>query len=302
MTLFLSKEIITDSKECTVLAALNGLYSNKHEKLFTSIDEIGYFITGRFLDLKQDKTILQGIKQGLKSLSDNKIIEIIDSKKDMYVLSAKGLTVDTGRETFMTVEQWEMQKIFNNSAKPFNLFKFFINIVGTINVITKNYHMSQDNMILLFGGSKSTLNDYICQLEELKLLYIYRPHRRRKDGTYRNINNVYGRYADRECVISSAKTYLDTIESIEFVPDLINRRSIKLRYNHFVEGSKKYLNNPKEIKKLYIDCQAYNKSLEDNPVQGGYGECKEFCFGETLDLSVFNKYVKITNKENKINE
>lgn len=291
MTLFLSKEFNTNDKECFVLAVLNGLYTNKHETLFTSIDEIGYFATGRFLDSKKDKTIIQGIKQGLKSLSDRKIIEIIDTKKDIYVLSPKGLTVDTEKEKFLTVEQWEMQKIFNNSAKPFNVFDFFAQIVGTINTITKEYHMSQDSMIMFFGGSKSTLNDYIRQLEELKLLYMYRPHRRRNDGTYRNINNVYGRYADKEAIISSAKDYIDTIDSIECANDSW-RRATKLRYNHFVAGAKKYRDNKDEVKRLYRDCIKYNKSLKHKPIEGGYGEDKEWKQCGELDLSVFPEYVK----------
>lgn len=291
MTLFLSKEFNTNDKECFVLAVLNGLYTNKHETLFTSIDEIGYFATGRFLDSKKDKTIIQGIKQGLKSLSDRKIIEIIDTKKDIYVLSPKGLTVDTEKEKFLTVEQWEVQKIFKNAVKPFNLFDFFAQIVATINTITKEYHMSQDSMIMFFGGSKSTINDYIRQLEELKLLYMYRPHRRRNDGTYRNINNVYGRYADKEAIISSAKDYIDTIDSVECAADS-GRRSTKLRYNHFIDGAKKYQDNQDEVKRLYRDCVKYNKSLKHKPIEGGYGEDKEWKQCGELDLSVFPEYAK----------
>ena len=293
MTLFLSKNLETSDKELLVLAVLNGLYTNKHETLFTSVDEIGYFATGRFLETKKDKTIIQGIKQGIKSLADRKIIEIIDNHKDNYIFTSKGLTVDTEKEKFLTIEQWEVQKIFNNSVKPFNLLNFFAQIISTVNTVTKEYHMSQECMIMFFGGSKSTLNEYIRQLEKLKLLYMYRPHRRRNDGTYRNINNVYGRYADREAIIESAKDYIDTIDSIEYAANLSSqRRSTKLRYNNFIAGAKKYQDNPKEIKRLYTDCVKYNKSLKTNPVEGGYGEDKEWKQGEELDLSVFPEYAK----------
>ena len=102
MTLFLSKNLETSDKELLVLAVLNGLYTNKHETLFSSVDDIGYFATGRFLETKKDKTIIQGIKQGIKSLADRKIIEIIDNHKDNYIFTSKGLTV-TGSSSPATV-------------------------------------------------------------------------------------------------------------------------------------------------------------------------------------------------------
>ena len=68
-----------------------------------------------------------------------------------------------------------MQRIFEMGNKPFGIFDFFATIVGTINNTTKEWHMSQDAMIEVFGGSKRTINDFMQQLEEMKLLYIYRP-------------------------------------------------------------------------------------------------------------------------------
>ena len=72
-----------------------------------------------------------------------------------------------------SVSQWEMQRIFENGNKPFCIFNFFATIVGTINNITKEWHMSQDGMVEIFGGSKRTVNDYLQQLEEMKLLKKY---------------------------------------------------------------------------------------------------------------------------------
>ena len=34
--------------------------------------------------------------------------------------------------------------------------------------------MSQDGMVEVFGGSKTTVNSYLRQLEKMKLLYVYR--------------------------------------------------------------------------------------------------------------------------------
>ena len=76
-----------DEKEIVVLAVLNGLYSNKMEQLATSVNIIGYFVTGRFLKMtvQRDRTILQNIRIGIQSLAERKIITINDQNDDNYI-------------------------------------------------------------------------------------------------------------------------------------------------------------------------------------------------------------------------
>ena len=287
MNLFISKHIDLSDKEAVIIAILNGLYSNKNENLYVSTNLLGYAITGRFLNVKnqKDRTIVNGIKEGLTSLIDREIIEVIDCNNNDYILSSKGLTVNTEKEKFVVVEQWEMQRIFEMGNKPFSIFDFFATIVGTINNTTKEWHMSQDTMVEVFGGSKRTINDYLQQLEEMQLLYVFRPKKRRTDGTFQNVNNSYGRYADKEKVMLSAMAYVETIEC-EDTYSKIDRRAIKLRYNAYCNGAKKYENNPELVESLIQECIEYNKSLEFKPIEGGYdGEFKQ---GTTLYMSVFS--------------
>lgn len=44
-----------------------------------------------------------------------------------------------------------MQRIFESANKPFNVFLFFCSLIGTVNNQTKEWHMSQDEMISLWG-------------------------------------------------------------------------------------------------------------------------------------------------------
>ena len=206
-----------------------------------------------------------------------------------YIISNDGLEVNTEKEKFIVVELWEMQKIFSESNKPFNVFLFFVNLIGTINNKTKEWHMSQDDMAVLWGASKRTVNDYLDQLEKMQLIYIYRHKKRRLNGTYYKLNNSYGRYCDREAVIAEALKYSDTVECEDFVEKL-DTRAIKLRYNAYCEGAKKYINNTAAVIALYRECLAYNKSLKYKPVEGYYdGEYKQ---GELLDLLVFPDEVR----------
>jgi len=296
LKLFISKAIKLDEKEMVVLAALNGLYSIRQENLLTSVDILGCFISGRFLKTtsQRDRTILQNIRLGIQSLADRKLIEIVDQNNDNYIISNKGLEVDTEKEHFVIVESWEMQNIFTESNKPFNVFMFFVYLMGTINSQTKEWHMSQDDMAVSWGASKRTINDYLGQLENMQLIYVYRHRKRRADGTYHKINNSYGRYADRDYIIAEAQGYASTVES-EDTYEKLDRRAIKLRYNAFCNGTRKYKDNPAMVNDLYNECLKYNKSLEFKPISGTYeSEWKQV---ELLDLSLFPGEVKDINSQ-----
>ena len=292
MKLFLDKQLNTNDKETAILAILNGMYSNKYDHLSTSVSLIGYEMTGKFLKTsnKRERTIIDGIKDAIKTLIDKGIIEIIDKNNDNYVFSGKGLEVNSDQKKFVALEQWEMQSIFEIANKPFNVFSFFCSLIGTVNNQTKEWHMSQDEMVSLWGYGKETINDYLEQLENMQLIYVYRHKKRRANGTYYKLNNSYGRYCDKDAVIAEALKYSDTVECEDFVEKL-DRRAIKLRYNNaYCEGAKKYRNNFDAEVDLCRQCIAYNKSLKYKPVEGYYdGEYKQ---GELLDLSVFPDEVR----------
>ncbi|MCM1235922.1 MAG: hypothetical protein NC489_38005, partial [Ruminococcus flavefaciens] len=173
--------------------------------------------------------------------------------------------------------------------KPFNVFSFYCSLIGTINNQTKEWHMPQDEMVSLWGYGKETVNDYLEQLENMKLIYVHRHRKRRKDGTYHKLNNSYGRYCDKEQIIAEAQKYSETTECEDFCEKL-DRRAIKLRYNAYCNNAKKYINNFVAEIVLCRECVAYNKSLKLKPVEGYYdGEYKP---GELLDLSVFPDEVR----------
>lgn len=291
LKIFINKEIELDVKEMAVIAALNGLYSNKQEWLITSVSSIAYFLSGNFLDksVKKDRSIAENIKDGIKLLEKRKIISVIEQNGENYVFAKDGLEVDIEEVRFVVIELWEIQKIFSVSKKPFNVFSFFVKLVGTINNISKEWHMPQDEMALQWGCSKRTVNDYLEQLTDMELIYVYRSKKRRTDGTFHKISNSYGRYADASMVIQAAEEYIATVEC-EDICEKIDRRSIKLRYNAFCNGAKKYQNNAAAVRSLIKECRLYNKSLDYRPIDI-YDFDNENKQGGKLDLSVFANYI-----------
>ena len=267
-------------EEIAVFLILNYLQENKHDELFVSIDNVGYCLTGKFIDSQIDKNLIKGIKKGFEGLKKEEDIIILDQNKNNYIIDGKSCYMDTKKFHFIIIQLWEIQKIFSSlGAYGFNVLRFFVNIIGTINGNSKSWHMTQDDMVLSWGFSKNTVNEYLCKLEELKLLYTFRSKARKADETFHRVGNVYGRYNDKDLVKQEGIQYLSTVPNHPIQKHFYPRTSTKLKYNNFLKGSKKY-DDRKEVEDLFIACVGYNDSFKDFPNDNI----------DYLDLSVFKKY------------
>lgn len=267
-------------EEIAVFLILNYLQNDKNENLFISVDAIGYFLTGKFIDSQCNKNLIKGIKKGFERLNKEEDIQILEQNRNNYIIDSKSCRVDTQKYNFIIVHLWEIQKIFSSlGAYGFNVLRFFVNIIGTINGDSKSWHMTQDDMVLRWGFSKNTVNEYLYKLEELKLLYTFRSKARKIDETFHRVGNVYGRYGDKDLVTKEGIQYLSTVPNRLIKPYHFNRTSVKLKYNKFLQGSKKY-DSHEEVEKLYIECIGYNDSFKTHPNDDI----------DYLDLSVFKEY------------
>ncbi len=141
------------SEEIAVFLILNYLQNDKTDNLFISVDAIGYFLTGKFIDSQIDKNLIKGIKKGFEGLKKEEDIHILEQNRNNYIIDSKSCRVDTQNYRFIIVHLWEIQKIFSSlGAYGFNVLRFFVNIIGTINGNSKSWHMTQDDMVLSWGG------------------------------------------------------------------------------------------------------------------------------------------------------
>lgn len=259
---------------------MNFLQNAKHEELYFSINSIGYLLTGRFIDSQNDKKLINGIKRGINGLIERENISVITQNKSEYVISGSSCYVDTKKFNFVIIKLWEIQKLFSQGAYGFPLLKFYVNIIGTINGNSSSWHMTQDDMAGQWNMSKRTVSEYIHKFEELKLLYTFHSNARKTDGTFNRVSNVYGRYMDKDIVEEEGKLYLAKVPNFPIKTFHVDRTAIKLRYNAFVNESKKYKDNRVLVRELYDDCIKYNESFKDFP-----NENISF-----LDMTVFDKY------------
>ncbi len=283
LELFYNKNKEYKKEELPVRLILTILPHDKDKIILTSIDEIGYYMTGRFLDSQDDKRLIVMIKEGIQFLIDSGEIICIEKNKNNYILDGDSCKVDIKKFNFTIIELWELQKIMSLGINGLGVLQFFLNLIGTINYTqngNKSFNLSQENMCDYWGTNYMTINKYNTILEELELIYIHKPNLRKKDGTFHKVNNCYGRYRDIKQIIIDSQEYTRKIESY-YINLHINRTSIKLQYNAFCKGAKKYKNDNKLILSLYNECEKYNKSLisqkNDNL--------------NPLDLSVFDKYL-----------
>lgn len=267
-------------EEISVSLILNYLQNDKNDNLFVSVDAIGYFLIGSFINSQSDKNLIKNIKKGFEGLQKKEKITILGQDKNNYIIDSQSCRIDIQKYKFVIIHLWEIQKIFSSlGAYGFNVLRFFVNIIGTINSDSKSWHMTQDDMVLNWGFNKKTINEYLRNLEELELLYTFRSKARKVDETFHRVGNVYGRYCDKEAVDEEGMEYLSKVPSYPVKPFHFNRTSVKLKYNKFLQGSKKY-DSREEVEKLYKECIGYNDSFKDFP-NGNIGY---------LDLGVFDKY------------
>ncbi len=293
MKIFINKDLKLKENEVAVMAILNAMYSNKDEVLVTHLNAMYKYLTNVFFHSKEkhDRVIIENLKKGIKSLASKGILSY-EEENNTYMFNKNNISVDVNKNQFTVIYLNELQKIFQESNKPFAVFKFFVLLVGTINSNTKEWHMSQEYMASMWGYSNSSVSEYLKQLENMKLIYVHRHNKHRDDGTFRRINNFYGRYKDKDKIIIEAEVLCKSIKTKEEYTAL-NRRSIKMQYNSFIKGGKKYKTNPSLIDELYNNCILYNESLKVNPLDI---RDDNFNNGNKLDLSVFNYFINKSSK------
>lgn len=78
--IFITKKYTFSEKEMAVIAVLNYLQCSKHQYVSTSIIEIGFHLTGRWLDIRgKDRRLYEGIREGLQLLIKDTIFHFYRS-------------------------------------------------------------------------------------------------------------------------------------------------------------------------------------------------------------------------------
>jgi len=243
--------------------------------------------------IPEDRYFCCNVEKALASLEEKKYIVISRryKKKGWYQIESESLFVDVKREKqhyyWIKCTVGNVRTIFNNvsGTKAFHVLNFYINLLRRISPRDKCVSIPLDTMIELWNISRGTILAYTEILENLKLIYVYRQNAIHADGTFHKLSNFYGRYEDREAVITHGnKSYINTDKI--YLGKKLNRRSISNRYRMFLKGVKKY-EDQDEVFKLMRMCEQYNESTTDDYIK----QCEVDGRTALLDMDVFDKYM-----------
>ena len=233
--------------------------------------------------------LMKKIEVALQELMDHKEIDVVTKFKDGYIVTSNSIWVDGNEDYFAKMDLEDMQKIFANCIRPFQLFDFYGKLLLSIGFDTKAYHLSQEQMAERWNLNRATVRNYINTLEDLNLIYVYRCQCRYPDSQ-QVVGHFYGRYEDRDEIEKTAEEYMRTIKAVPIREDFRRKhQSVKKRYKAFVGGAKKYREDPELILELYRECQSYNDFyyLYKNKKP----ELAEEYGYSPLDLSPFDPYL-----------
>lgn len=298
--IFLKSEIvnntnITNSGLLTYVT-LRNICQETVPEYFVGISQLCYIATG---NLTYNKSLAEFLKAGIKNLSDEKLITIVNQvKSNEYAINLEPLRFDSKNSHYRTISINELHTIMGEKTghSRTNILRLFLTIVDSFIVGNKGYVMYQGKSIsgvytartIEFlskksGLSESAIIDYIKFLEKHELIYVYRSADiiTYEDGAMISIPNVYGRYKYKMQIIEKGSEYeqnygtsANAIRKKQNRSKTNEKRSLLAKYNSFIKG----VNYPEDVlKEIYEFILVYNEDNAGTP-------------DRVRDLTVFEEY------------
>lgn len=290
MKIKLKKDIIENKNlDNEAILSYVGIVSSRIygiEEILTNKDMINFYLTKNHIAPRRFE---EGIKKGIKQLLDTKTIICKDKIGSNYFLDKDNIILNDN-DKFIFVDLNDINKIMNSQVQSkSNILRLYLCMLGTF--IGKNqikdirnsdkYNnilgmMSQDYLANLAHISKSSVVEYIKELEKLEVIHVSRCSFKFKDksGKIKKHNNIYGRYTDKELIDEFAdiryKMY-DDLHKVQDANNINNARSLTQKYNCMINGIEY---DEKTVAAIYKYISGYN---EKNPKKA-------------KDMSIFEEY------------
>lgn len=287
MNIYLKNEIINDLKlsdsEISVYIALRSIYQSSKEKQYVSYNMIAYELYG-IGDFK--RAVANQIKLAFKSLIEKEYI-IVDEQLSTteFILDMKKLYIDTNEnDTYYTViYDNEVHSILNLNTKAdkFKILRYYVICLRYIcrtQGIYQDCHsektnfvgfMTQEYLSSQTGINVSIIQSYNEILMENHILYVHRHNEmaRNELGEFRSFSNHYGRYEDKDDIITFSYAYLRSQginNNIVQSEKANHKRSNSAKYNNLCRDLDKYINiySDNELIEIYEQIHHDNKLIE----------------------------------------
>lgn len=290
MTLFLNKETVTSDMSDNALLAYVALRQAMSDsitivdksttKMYVSSEQLCYNLTDSFA-----AGYLSMIEKGIAELQDRELITVEDAGRHGWVFDVEKLYLDTKKQYFVMVEDWEVKKILTCEQitycnKRVSLMRYFIALISTFdNSSSVEYgagkigHMTIDFIAAQAHTSLRTAKRYNDELSDLKLIYIYRTNDKLLiDGKLKQIKNTYSRYKDKDICInfgenSESQGYIHQVVIPRKNKEQADRnRSLGAKYNallNWYTAGEEYKYDENTIREVYRYVDNKNKQLNE---------------------------------------
>lgn len=225
------------------------------------------------------KRFEESIRNGIKQLLDTNTIVCIEKTGINYYLNSDNIILeDNDRFIFADIE--DINSIMNNKTQSkSNMLRLYLCMIGTF--IGKNHikniresdrynnilgMMSQDYLAEIAQVSKSSVVEYIKELERLKIIYVARCSLKFKDknGKIKKHNNIYGKYEDKDLIEEFANirfSMYDDLHKVQKANITNNARSLTQKYNCLKNGTEYDKNT---VDAIYNYINSYNEKHPNN--------------------------------------
>lgn len=261
----MKKEIFMDKKylDCKHLdILLTIIYLSKKywddDTLYLNVPTINKILYNSFEMTKKRELY---IKNAIEYFEEEQIIKVIEAKKENYEIM-NNFKVNTKDTTFIITSLDELKKLAElKIGKKDTIVNYYLKLLSTINNKTKVGYWTIQDLAEDVNINISTVKDYNKVLEEAELIYIKHFNKTKTvNGKAQRLNNIYGRFADKDAIEEYAKDRLLNLDRIEASNKLNanESKSISKQYNDFVNGT--YTG---DVSSLYDKCKLYNKAKPD---------------------------------------
>ena len=245
--------------------------------------------------------IRENIYDALNNMIETGSIAAERSGKTRYIVKTDSLQVDVKQSKFIIADSNDIRTIMaSRNMLRASLVRYYIYLMRTINADIKVYgydgkskknvvgNQTQDYIAYIMRSSVHTIRRYNKLLEEMKVIYIHRANDFiLTDDGLRQLNNMYGRYTDREYIDKYAESLKEQMHSYNhFKPRLDeanNKRRLSKMYFWLCKG-KEY--HEDEVREIYEYVVADNKMYRNLAKAENDTRYLEKLKGET----VFTKY------------
>lgn len=293
MEIYLKNDIIDNLKntdsDISLYVALRSLYQSTRKNQIITYNMIMYELYG---NLSYKRAAYEKIVEAFKRFSNVGLISIVEKVSNTeYIVDLSNLYFEGNSNNYYTVirdEEIHTIMNINNKMDKFKLLRYFIVCLKSLCKTQGVYidalstktdfvgFMPQKYLAEKMGSdyesNKKLIQQYDAVLEENHLLYIYRHKEMKRNtitGQFKSFTNHYGRYKDREDIITFAKNY-EKVHGIE--EQLVQsgksnrKRSISAKYNNLCKDFDRYINqySNDELIEIYKQIRHDNEQIQSD--------------------------------------